>query len=297
MNILITGGCGLIGSNLVLALKQAGHKVIVVDLKEPADYVLDISKDSLDVIIEDIDVIYHLAAQPFGKGSEINPFLDLDYNIKGTLNICYFAKHKKVSRVIYTSTMAVYGDNDFANENSPLDPLSNYAVSKLCGEFYIKKFAREASFSYITFRLWNTYGPGQDITNEYKGVVSAFANQVLKSNHIKVTGSLDRYRDIVYVDDVVKALVLSLDWVMGGTFNVSTGIKTTIKELIETIIRANRGKIEDFTIENIGGHVGDQHGCVGDNTKLVSRGWKPTTNLLDGIENFLTYIKNQSNEK
>ena len=297
MNILVTGGCGLIGSNLVPVLRKTGHKVIVVDLKEPADYVLDISKDSLDIIAEDIDVIYHLAAQPFGKGSEIDPFLDLDYNIKGTLNVCYLAKQKKVNRIIYTSTMAVYGNNDFASEDSPLSPLSNYAVSKLCGEFYIKKFANEVGFSYIILRLWNTYGPGQDITNEYKGVVSAFANQVLRSNHIKVTGSLDRYRDIVYVVDAVKALTLSIDFVVSDIYNVSTGKKTTIRELIETIIKADGKQAQDFIVEDVGGHAGDQHGCVGDNTKLVSRGWEPTVHLVEGITNFLTYIKNQSNEK
>lgn len=291
MNILVTGAAGLVGSNLVTTLKGAGHNVITVDLKEGADYRLNIAEDDLSVIKEDVDVIYHLAAQPFGKGSEIDPQLDLRYNIGGTLNVCYFAKQKKVSRVVYTSTMAVYGDNDFANENSPLSPLSNYAVSKLCGEYYIKKFAKEVGFHYSIFRLWNTYGPGQDLSNEYKGVVSAFTTQVLRGNYIKVTGSLDRYRDIIYVEDVVEALILSLKWIMSGTFNVSTGKKTTIRELIETIIKVSGKSLEDFTIEDVGGHAGDQHGCVGDNTLLVQRGWEPKTSLEEGISKFLSYIK------
>lgn len=291
MNILITGGLGFIGSNLVSTLKTLGHNVITLDLKDGADYQLDISKDDLTQIKENIDAIYHLAAQPFGKGSELDPILDVDYNVKGTLNVCYLAKYKNIKHLIYTSTMAVYGNNEFANENSPLDPLSNYAVSKLSGEFYIKKFAKETHFKYTIFRLWNTYGPGQDISNEYKGVVSAFANQILKGNHIKVTGSLDRYRDIIYVDDVVRALVMSLKWISCDVCNISTGKKTTMRELIETIIKVNNKKPQDFVIENIGGHIGDQHGSVGDNSFLIKKGWSPTINLEKGLEQFLKYIQ------
>ena len=115
MNILVTGGLGLIGSNLVEKLRLENHNVITLDLKPEADYVLDISKDDLSQIKEDINVIYHLAAQPFGRGSEEDPFKDLDFNTKGTLNVCYLAKLKNVSQVIYTSTMAVYGDKHLAS--------------------------------------------------------------------------------------------------------------------------------------------------------------------------------------
>jgi UDP-glucose 4-epimerase len=292
MNVLVTGGLGLIGSNLVKKLKSENHNVITLDLKPEADYVLDISKDDLSQIKEDIDIIYHLAAQPFGRGSEEDPFKDLDFNTKGTLNVCYLAKSKNVSQVIYTSTMAVYGDNEYAWEDSDLDPLSNYAVSKLYGEFCIKKFAKDVGFKYTIFRVWNTYGPGQDISNPFKGVVSAFATQAVKGNKINVTGSLNRFRDIIYVDDVVNALKMSLTFENSNTFNLSTGVKTTIKELIDTIIKVLGKNKEDFIIENVGGHLGDQQGCVGNNKKLIKKGWEIKYDLETGINKFIEYIKN-----
>ena len=292
MNILVTGGLGLIGSNLVKELKQLNHNAITVDLKPEADYVLDISKDDLTQIKENIDVIYHLAAQPFGRGSEEDPFKDLDFNTRGTMNVCYLAKNKNVSHIIYTSTMAVYGNNEYAWEDSDLDPLSNYAVSKLYGEFCIKKFAKEVGFKFTIFRVWNTYGPGQDISNPFKGVVSAFCTQAIKGNKINVTGSLDRFRDIIYVDDVVSALLLSLKFTDSDTFNLSTSIKTSIKELIEKIIKVLGKNKEDFIIENIGEHVGDQQGCVGNNKKLIKQGWEIKHNLEIGLQKFIEYIKN-----
>ena len=294
MNILVTGGHGLIGTNLVSKLKEMNHNVITVDLNHNADYVLDISSDDLLQIEDPIDIIYHLAAQPYGRGSEIDPQLDLNYNIRGTLQICYLAAHKQVKHIVYTSTMAVYGNNDNAIESDLLDPLSNYAVSKLSGEYYIKKFAQQHNFSYSILRLWNTYGPGQDLSNEYKGVVSAFANQVIKGNMINVTGSLDRYRDIIYVDDVVNALLLMLTNNNSDTFNVSTGIKTTIRELIYSLIQANDKTIEEYQINDIGSHPGDQFGCIGNSDKLKKIGWFPKTSLQTGIRKFLNYIKEQS---
>ena len=287
MNILVTGGEGFIGKNLVNKLRGLGHKVVSVDIKGSPDYLIDICKDDLSIIKEDVDIVYHLAAQPFGKGSELNPFMDLDYNIRGTLKVCYFAQSRKVKKIVYTSTVAVYGNNELATEESLLNPLSNYGVSKLSGEFYIKKF----NTPYIILRLWNTYGPGQDLSNEYKGVVAAFANQVSKGNYVKVTGSLERVRDIIHVDDVVSALIHSLNINESDIFNVSTKVPTTIKQLIETIIKAEDREVSDFVIENVGGHSGDQDGCVGDNTKLVNSGWNPTINLNDGIKSFLSYIK------
>ena len=187
-------------------------------------------------------------------------------------------------------------NNDNAIESDLLDPLSNYAVSKLSGEYYIKKFAQQHNFSYSILRLWNTYGPGQDLSNEYKGVVSAFANQVIKGNMINVTGSLDRYRDIIYVDDVVDALLLMLTNNNSDIFNVSTGIKTTIRELIYSLIQANDKSIEEYQINDIGSHPGDQFGCIGNSDKLKKIGWFPKTSLQTGIRKFLNYIKEQ-NEK
>ena len=142
-NILVTGGCGFIGRNLVKRLKELGHNVIVCDfnLLGSPDYAFDISNyDNFKEIVEDIDLIYHIAGQSYGYKSLVEPELDLDWNAKGTLNVCRFAKEHGVKKIIYTSTMAVYGEGDWLKETDELNPLSNYAISKLYGETCIKQF-------------------------------------------------------------------------------------------------------------------------------------------------------------
>lgn len=297
MNILVTGGAGFIGQHLVKELSALGHKVIVADfpekiLEDVTYYGLDLSTDSWDMIADPIDIIYHLAAQPYGRGSEEHPFVDLDYNTRAFLKMCYFAEQKQVKKIIYTSTMAIYGNNDHAHELDQPQPLSNYAVSKLYGEFCLKKFASQGTFAYSILRLWNTYGPGQDLTNKNKGIVSSLAQQVVQGSLVEVTGSLERYRDLIHVRDVVTALILCLQSITDNQiFNVSSGKRVTVQSIIESLIEANGKSLEDYAIINTGSHSGDQHGCVGDNSKLKGLGWITLHSIPDGFREFLNYIK------
>tara|TARA_Y100000310_G_C20543050_1_gene744256 strand:+ start:167 stop:1078 length:912 start_codon:yes stop_codon:yes gene_type:complete len=288
LNIIVTGGSGFIGKHLVSSLRSMNHNVINLDSIDGNDV---IDYDVLNRIEEDIDVIYHLAAQPYGRGGELDPHLDLKLNTQAILNVNLFAESRNVSKVIYTSTMAVYGDNADSKETDDVNPLSNYAVSKLFGEYSLKKFARNAGMDYTIFRVWNTYGPGQDLKNEYKGLVQAMCRQCVNSTDVKVTGSLERYRDLVYVDDSINALLLGLeDRTNNETYNLSTGVKITVKQLIDTIIEVlNNGK--EYNIKNVGEHKGDQFGCVGNSDKLQKLGWSPKTKLSDGLKNFINYIK------
>ena len=293
LNIIVTGGSGFIGKHLVSKLRSMNHNVINLDSIDGNDV---IDYDVLDRIEEDIDVIYHLAAQPYGRGGELDPHLDLKLNTQAILNVNLFAESRNVSKVIYTSTMAVYGDNADSKETDDVNPLSNYAVSKLFGEYSLKKFARNAGMDYTIFRVWNTYGPGQDLKNEYKGLVQAMCRQCVNSTDVKVTGSLERYRDLVYVDDSINALLLGLeDSTNNETYNLSTGVKITVKQLIDTIIEVlNNGK--EYNVKNIGEHKGDQFGCVGNSDKLQKLGWSPKTKLGDGLKNFINYIMKESDE-
>ena len=285
MRILVTGGCGFIGKHLVTKLRELRHDVVSIDIKGEPDYVIDICNiEELDLLHgKKFDTIYHLAAMSYGRGSEEQPQVDIQTNVQGTFNICTYAKNHNIKRIIYTSTMAVYGNRDNAKEDDVLNPLSNYACSKLYGEFCIKRF-REYNIDSVIFRLFNTYGPGSDLSNSNKGIVNAFISQ-LNSDRINVTGSLERYRDLIYIDDVIQALVLPLTQNnMKGTFNVCSGQKTTIKNLIEEILKiANIS--EPAQIENIGGHAGDPHGVYGNNTQLCRWGWTPQTPLLTGLDN------------
>ena len=142
-NVLVTGSSGFIAGNLVKKLKSIGLNVITLDLLNDANYSFDISVYSnFKQINEDIDIIFHLAAQSGGYRSLVEHELDLDWNAKGTLNICMFAKEKKIKKIVYASSMAVYGEGDWLKETDNLNPLSNYGISKLYGEICLKQFSQ-----------------------------------------------------------------------------------------------------------------------------------------------------------
>jgi len=295
MKILVTGGAGFIGNHLANKLKKLGHEILIVDFSEKITQKPNISNDfnfygfnlseykNFNRLPKDIDAIYHIAAQTSGYTGLIDPDKDIDWNIKGTLNVCRFAKENKIKKIIYTSSMSVYGDGDFKKEIDKVNPISHYGISKFCGELYLKQY-KEYGIDYTIFRLFNVYGFGQDLENLDQGMVSIYLAQSLKSNTIEVKGSLNRYRNFIYIDDVVNALILGLDdKTKNQTYNVCTSTKTTVKELLDTIFKAHN---KVFKIKNIGQYEGDQNGCTGNNEKLKKLNWKPLIGLEEGIKLF-----------
>ena len=188
--------------------------------------------------------------------------------------------------------MAIYGNSEISVETDTPSPLSNYGISKLTGEYYIKNL----NIPYTIYRIYNTYGKGQDLNNSSKGVVLAFTSQIAKGEkRIEVTGPLDRFRDIIHIDDVVEGLKLGLqENTNDQIYNLSTNIRTTIKQLIENIIDiSGKTKIKFY---NIGSLEGDQFGNIGQNDKLKQLGWKPKVSLREGIREFYEYVNTNINE-
>tara|TARA_R110001592_G_scaffold10504_7_gene54370 strand:- start:858 stop:1763 length:906 start_codon:yes stop_codon:yes gene_type:complete len=299
-NILVTGGCGFIGRNLVKKLKSLGHNVIICDLKaESPDYAYDISNyNELSKITDTIDIIYHMAAQSYGYRSLIEPELDIDWNAKGTLNVCRFAKERGIKKIVYASTMAVYGEGDWLKETDELNPLSNYALSKLYGETCVKQFS-QFGIDYTIFRIFPTYGPGQNLTNGRQGIAAVFVQQVVRGNKIDVTGPLDRYRDITYIDDNIDALILGMDdRTSKEVYNICTNTKTYIEDIINKFIKYS-GR-DNFEVKNIGSEDGDQFGNTGNNSKLKALGWIPKIGIDEGLKHLYQYadktINGESNE-
>ena len=297
--VLITGAGGFIGRHVAKRLFELGYRTICVDFErnfkaedEGIRYGFDISKYSnFDSVAEDVDVIFHIAGQSTGYTSMVEHEKDVDWNAKGTANVCQFARKKDVKKVIYTSSMAVYGNGSFRKETDKLNPLSNYAVSKLAGEFYVKTLA-QYGITYAIYRLWNTYGPGQNMENPRNGIVSCYLAQALKGKRIEVTGSYLRFRDLVYIDDTVEALLTGLQPLTENeTFNVCNSKETSVREMLDAILIAHDDDIVEFTIENIGSHDGDQSGSSGDNSKLRGAGWTPKVPYEEGIRRFYEYEK------
>jgi UDP-glucose 4-epimerase len=303
VKILITGGAGFVGTHMAIRLKSIGHTPILVDFENQytnfhretfKTYGLDISnRENLFSIKEDISLIVHCAALSGVTVSNLSPDNCIDWNIKGTLNVCELAKKKECHKVIYTSTMAVYGEGDNLKEQDVLYPVSNYAISKLTGEHFIKLLPFHG-IDYTIFRLFNTYGPGQDIKDFTQGIVSVFLGQSICRKNIQVTGSLERYRDLIYIDDVVDAIEMSLfsDSLKQECYNLCNNEKVTIKRLINVILDVHDDPKESFIVEDIGSHEGDQSGVYGSNSLLKSKGWNPKINLRDGIRKFYNHSKN-----
>lgn len=300
--ILITGGAGFIGTSLAKKCIHLDHDVHIIDFQdkftiEHSDYNLypiDIREFNNFSLIKDkkFDYIFHLAAQTSGAISQDKPELDVDTNVKGTLNVCNYSRICGAKKIIFTSSMATYGNkNGPINEEQPQTPISNYGVSKVAGEMYIKMF-NQFEVKHSIFRLFNVYGPGQDMSNLKQGMASIFMSQAITSNEIEVTGALDRYRDFIYIDDVIDALLLGLNSNTDSKIiNVGSGKATTVDTLINLILDVSKKDPENFTIKNIGGHEGDQFGSIADTTKLTSYGWQPTIALKDGLNNMHTYAK------
>lgn len=302
MKILITGGAGFIGTALAKRIKKMGYDVTIIDLEHKfkgfhknhfRSIPLDIrSYKNFDVLKNNkFDIIYHLAAQTSAAISQERPQLDVDTNVKGTLNVCNFSRLCGAHKIIFSSSMAVYGNmHGRISEKETLNPVSNYGTSKVSAEYFIRMFEQFDIHNTI-FRLFNVYGPGQDMENLRQGMASIFLAQSIFKNHIKVTGDLKRYRDFVYIDDVVKALLMAIDGLDGEVFNIGSGTKTTVEELISLIIDINEKPNDAFTVTDIGSHEGDQFGTVADILKIKSFGWYPETKLYDGLLNMYQYAK------
>jgi len=253
LRIVVTGGAGFIGSNIVDALLAGGHTVTVVDnlstgkldnlynVKDAAKenrftfLHMDIRDDAVAAAFKgkEQDAVIHLAAQADVRVSVKNPILDADVNILGTLNIIQLAADNGVPRFINTSSGGcVYGEPTSlpVSENTPRLPDSPYGVSKNVAEEYIRYYERAHGISCCTLALGNVYGPRQNAFGE-AGVVAIFIGKMLAGETPVIYGNGEQTRDFVYVEDVVEAYMAALQRGEGEFVNIGTGIQTSVNEL------------------------------------------------------------------
>jgi UDP-glucose 4-epimerase len=304
---LVTGGAGFIGSRLSRRLAGEGHRVITIDnlttgykeniLKDVEFYCGDCQDREIyrKIPQENYDAIFHIAGQSSGEISFDDPTYDLRTNTESTLHLLKFALAIGCKRLIYGSSMSVYGrkpDRPIA-EDEEARPQSFYAVSKLASEHYLRLYEQFGVHS-TSLRLFNVYGPGQNLANLRQGMVSIFMAQMFEKQHIHIKGSGDRYRDFVYIDDVVEALVRCLEseeaW--GKAINIGTGLRTTVDELLEQMLRLYAKPV---TLEFEGTTPGDVHGIYAD-TALAAKvlNFVPQIGLEEGLTRMLNWIENES---
>ena len=246
--ILVTGGAGFIGSNLVDALIEKGHKVAVIDdlstgkreyINSKAEfYKTDIVSEEIKDIFkkERYDLVYHLAAQIDIQKSIENPIYDAEINILGTINILEACKEHGVSKIVYASSAAVYGEPKYLgiDEEHPIAPISYYGISKYTPEDYIRSYSSLWGLDYTILRYANVYGIRQDPKGE-GGVISIFMDKMLRSDAPVIYGDGNATRDFIYVEDVVKANLLAMDKVNRKAINIGTGRAISVNELFDTM--------------------------------------------------------------
>lgn len=313
MKVLITGGAGFIGSHFAARCLQEGHEVIIID-NLSAGYIENIPRGSeiihLDIsddhFIEklnhmEVDAIAHLAAQASGEISYEQPVYDLKTNTMGTLQLLKWAHENDLKKFIYTSSMTVYGDGHEGplKETDSLAPKSFYSVGKCASEQYITIF-NDMGLDTTVLRLFNVYGPGQNMNNMKQGMISIYMAYIAQHQPIVVKGSLERFRDFVYIDDVVEALYLSMisKKSTGRTFNVCTGRKTCVSALLDMIINSFGETPGKYPIEVVGPTPRDQFGAYGNNSLINSTlGWNPKTDLETGINLMTEWVQTYYSKK
>jgi UDP-glucose 4-epimerase len=255
LKILVTGGAGFIGSHLVEALVQKGHGVRVVDdfssgnrrnLKSVRRDVEILRGDCADPAVarraaKGMDVVYHQAAVPSVPRSVKEPLLSHRANATATLSMLVAARDAGVRRVIYAGSSSVYGDSPRLpkREDMPLRPLSPYGVGKMTGEHYLRIFSQLYGLETLTLRYFNVFGPRQDPTSPYSGVISLFITVLLGGGTPVIYGDGRQSRDFTYVENVVDGNLRALraKGAQGQAINVATNRRVTLKELLEGVAR------------------------------------------------------------
>src|SRR6056297_234380 len=259
MQILVTGGAGFIGSNLVDGLIAKGHKVIVVDNlstgkkknlnKQAKFYQMDIRNEELKQVFaaNQITHVIHHAAQIDVQHSIKDPSFDAQNNILGTINLLENCRIYEVEKIIYASSAAVYGEPEYLplDEQHPVKAMSPYGISKHTPEHYIKMYSQLYNLKYTIFRYANAYGPRQDPKGE-GGVVSIFVDQMLAQKRPHIFGDGKQTRDFIHVYDIVKANILALKSGDNSLLNISTANRDSVNDLV-----ANLNQISDYEIKPI----------------------------------------------
>ncbi|MFP3401823.1 MAG: NAD-dependent epimerase/dehydratase family protein [Nitrososphaeria archaeon] len=290
MRILVTGAAGFIGSRLAAALRARGHEVVGVDIRggEGVEAVDVRDLGALSGLASRLrpDAVAHLAALISAPESLERPAEYLEDNVMGTVNALEAARRSGAGRFLYFSSVAVYGEPSELplREDSPLNPVNPYGLSKAMGEEAVRGYGRFYGLGYVILRPSNVYGPGQ--SPEYAGVIESFARAIAEGRRPVIHGDGGQTRDFVHVDDVVEAAALALEsGVRGRTYNVSSGRSISVNELARIFEEALGRGIE---FGRGPPRPGDIYRSEVSN-ELISRelGWRPRVDLREGIRGVL----------
>jgi UDP-glucose 4-epimerase len=302
--VLVTGGAGFIGSNLVRHLIDDNNTVTVLDNfmsgfrdnLDPHPLLRIVDGDVRDIkavelAMQGSEFVFHLAASVGNKRSIDLPLIDAEINVLGTLNILEAARKHGIRKVIVSSSAGIFGELKMVpiKEDHPIEPDSPYGCTKLCEEKLSLVYSKLYDFEVVCLRYFNVYGPKQRY-DSYGNAIPIFVFRMLRNEPIIIYGDGEQTRDFVHVDDVVQANLNAADINgISGAFNIASGTQVTINKLVEIIITSDKRTVK---VEYSPLRPGDVRHSLADITLAHSKlGYSPKMNLIKGINGYVDWAK------
>lgn len=307
---VVTGAAGFIGRSIVSALLREGATVRGVDNLSTGKRENLVGLEAMQFIEGDLcdphvsaaacngaTTVFHQAALASVPRSVSDPLSTNEANVNGTLQLLIAAQRAKVKRIVYAGSSSAYGNGDVLPKQEEMlcSPESPYAVSKLAGEHYMQCFSRVYGLETVTLRYFNVFGPHQDPTSQYSGVLARFILQMLRGETPTLYGDGEQSRDFTYIQNVVQANLLAAKAptaeVSGRVFNVAMGVRISLKEIVETLrgLTGYRGELL-----RAGERQGDvKHSCADISAAKRHLGYRPVVNFDEGLRRTVEWYRTQ----
>src|SRR5215831_11552087 len=300
MRYLVTGGAGFIGSNTVEELVRRGESVVVLDdlssgkeenLAEIRTKITFMKGSITDIetvrkAMHEADYVLHLAARTSVPRSVKDPIETNKINIDGTLNILVAARDAKVKRVVFAASSSAYGETPTLPkvETMQPQPISPYGVTKYVGELYGQTFGRCYGLEHVSLRYFNIFGPRQDPTSPYSGVLAKFCTAFLEETQPVVFGDGKQTRDFTYVENAVQANLLACEApnASGQVFNVGTGGRTSLNEVLKALRKISGHKLEAKYEPAREGDIRDSQADIARAREIL--GYDPPVQFAEGLQ-------------
>jgi nucleoside-diphosphate-sugar epimerase len=298
--VLVTGGAGFIGSHIAAKLASAGARVRVIDdlstghreNLEEIGGAIDFTEASLADeavtrrVLEDVELVFHEAAIPSVPRSVENPRETHRACVDATFSLLLAARERGVRRVVYAASSSAYGDQPVLPKREEMrpDPLSPYAVAKLVGEYYCQVFTRSYQLETVSLRYFNVFGPRQDPSSQYSGVISRFISALMSNGQPVIFGDGEQSRDFTYIANVVDANLRAAETTtgVGRVINVANGARITLNELLQ-VLKGITGRA-DAVAEYREVRAGDVKHSLADITQARELlGYEPRVGLEEGL--------------
>jgi nucleoside-diphosphate-sugar epimerase len=304
--VLVTGGAGFIGSNLVRALLERGDDVRVLDNFSTGNRAnlegLDVeivegelrSYERVHNAVRNAEVVYHLGALGSVPRSVQDPLTSSAVNVEGTLNVLLAARDEGIRRVVFSSSTSVYGSSRQlpTSEDNPPDPISPYGVAKLAAERYCISFSRVyESFESVVLRYFNVFGPRQSPFSQYAAVIPLFVTAIDAGEPVNIHGDGEQSRDFTYVGNVVDATLRAGEaaGASGEIFNIAAGSPATVNEIADAIGTILGKPVEKNHLPPRAGDIRDSWADLSKAQQLL--GYQPQIALEDGLRHTVDFLR------